>query len=166
MQDVSFLKRARHLTARFAGYLVARPLNDSELDEVAQVLGPELNSLFAMLQYQDQRHSYDVFVRVGCEPHLAQAALLHDVGKAESRLGSVARACATVLRALRAPVPRRWEMYLDHGPIGARMLRQAGADDLAVSFTAGHPGDPPQDVTPRDWDALAAADEGLRSPRS
>ncbi len=165
MQDVGFLSRARHLTGRFAGYLVARPLDESELAEVAQILGPELNALFTTLQHQDQRHSYDVFTRVRDEPHLAQAALLHDIGKGQSRLGPFSRACATVLGSFRVPVPRRWRLYLDHGPIGARMLSDAGADDLAIVFTARHPGEPPEGVARRDWEALGAADEGRRSTR-
>jgi hypothetical protein len=63
------------------------------------------------------------------------AALLHDVGKVESGLGTFARVGATVWR--RAPLPRV-RAYNDHAAIGGQLLAAAGSDPLTVAWAEDH----------------------------
>jgi putative nucleotidyltransferase with HDIG domain len=77
------------------------------------------------------------------------AALLHDVGKTEARLGSVGRALATMAGALaghdvaiawqaRGGISRRFALYLRHDEIGAGMLQMAGARPEVVAWAGAH----------------------------
>lgn len=79
------------------------------------------------------------------------AALLHDVGKVDSALRTPARVAATVLWAvLDDDVADRWlaeasnglrsrlASYRRHPEIGARLLREAGADPLTASWAEEH----------------------------
>lgn len=138
--------------------MLARPLDESERATVYASLNQRLASLFFLMQPSDQRHSYEVFRRVDFNPELAEAALLHDVGKSISALGPFQRSIATVCRFMHIPVRGRWKSYLAHGAVGATMLEEAGAGALAVTFTRVHPGEPPLGVETESWDALAAAD--------
>lgn len=83
----------------------------------------------------DRRHAVGVARRVG-EPSLLEAALLHDVGKVDSGLGTFARVVATLVgsRARRGRMAR----YRNHPAIGARMLEAAGAAPLTVAWAAEH----------------------------
>ncbi len=153
------LSHFAHLVRRFVGYLTARPLDASERDEVAGLLTSELAELFFEMQHQDQRHAVEVYRRVGSE-ELAQAALLHDVGKSISGIGPINRSLATIAGALHLPLRASWHLYLDHGEIGADLLDQAGADHLTVSFARNHPGPVPQGIDAEAWDRLTRADEG------
>ncbi|MCB1247412.1 MAG: hypothetical protein KDB69_09105 [Acidimicrobiia bacterium] len=159
MQGVRILSTASHLVKRFFRSVAARSLDAQELDEIHAALPPRLLPLFAALQRMDQRHSYDVYERVGKDPQLAQAALLHDVGKQASRLGVVRRSCATVGAALHLRLSPRLQRYVDHGPIGAALLEEAGADPLAIAFTRHHPGPTPVDIDPSAWLRLSDADD-------
>lgn len=146
-----------HLVRRFIGFLAARPLSPTEQAAVASVLSPELCVLFFAQPHQDQRHAVEVAARV--RPALRAAALMHDVGKTASRLGAVQRACATIANVARLPVTGRWRRYLDHGSIGASLLEEAHAPDIAVAFAAHHPGPTPKGIDPADWKELATADD-------
>jgi hypothetical protein len=77
------------------------------------------------------------------------AALLHDVGKTDARLGPLRRAGATVAGALAGPgyagawserrgITRRVGLYLRHAELGADRLRIAGARPEAVAWAAAH----------------------------
>lgn len=146
-----------HLVRRFVGFLSARPLSPAEQAAVIAVLPPDLSLLFFAQPHQDQRHAVEVAARVA--PHLAEAALTHDVGKTPSRLGALQRACATIWGWARMPAKGRWRLYLDHGNIGASMLEEAHASDLAIAFAAHHPGPTPPGIDPRAWQELSAADD-------
>ena len=83
------------------------------------------------------------------------AALLHDVGKVESSLGTFARVWVT-FAALAVGRPRllRWSgdppgsgrlswrarvgLYLTHDRLGAKLLADAGSQPLTVSWAAEH----------------------------
>lgn len=158
MQDGISLKHVAHLIKRFFGYFVAPPLTPTERSEVADLLPAELASLFFGMQPQDQRHAYQVYQRTG-GGRLSQAALLHDVGKSAARIGPFQRAIATLCQHLRIPTRGSWQIYLDHGRLGADMLAHAGGDALAVAFTRHHPGPAPAGIDPEDWETLSAADD-------
>ena len=60
-------------------------------------------------------------------------ALLHDVGKVQSGLGTWGRVAATVV----GPRTRRFRQYHDHEQIGANMAAQAGSDPATVALIRG-----------------------------
>lgn len=149
-----------HLIGRFFGFLFARPLTPNEQRQVQSALDHDLARLFFSQRYEDQRHAYTVYQRVGGTIELAQAALLHDVGKTESDLGALGRTLATVWDGLGQQTRGRWQSYLAHGDSGARMLQHAGAESLAIDFAQHHPGSCPEHIDPADWLLLETADNG------
>ncbi|MFV1998903.1 MAG: hypothetical protein ACC654_00910 [Acidimicrobiia bacterium] len=150
---------ALHLVRRFFGFLTAAPLSPKEQVEIHEALPSRLAPLFFAQRPEDQRHALDVYSRVGSDPVLVQAALLHDVGKIESDLGAIGRSLATLWSATSLPIWGRWQAYLDHGRLGADVLEAHEADDLAVAFTRHHPGTAPNAVDPVHWQRLGAADD-------
>ncbi|NDC46896.1 MAG: hypothetical protein EBZ68_04880, partial [Actinobacteria bacterium] len=66
------------------------------------------------------------------------AALLHDIGKIEASLGTVARVAATLL----GPRTGRFRAYHEHEARGAALLQAAGSDAVTVALVAGQ-GDEP-----------------------
>lgn len=60
-------------------------------------------------------------------------ALLHDVGKVESSLGTIGRVVATVVGPRTAP----FRTYHDHEAIGARLAEAAGSDPVTVALIKG-----------------------------
>ena len=156
------LARTAHLVRRFWGFVTARPLSPAEQMEVARLLDGSTLRLFYLQQAADQRHAFTVAERVrpGIKDRSAvlKAALLHDVGKTEVRLGAIGRSAATVLDAMGVRLPARFARYRRHGAIGAELLEKAGCDPLTVAFARGHPGPVSDGVDPETWEALAEAD--------
>lgn len=148
-----------HLIRRFFGHLTAKPLNEAEFQAVAGALPDGLLQLFDTMSVADKRHSLDVWDRTGRDPALAEAALLHDVGKTGGIKGAVPRSVATVLGAMRVPMHGRWAIYRDHGPIGADLLTVHGATELAIGFARHHPDHPPAGYDAAAWNRLLAADD-------
>jgi hypothetical protein len=147
-----------HLIRRFFSFVSAQPLTPREQQQVCDVLDPRLARVFFRQRFEDQRHALTVQRRVGGSSSLAQAALLHDVGKTESDLGALSRSIATLWNGVGLPTTGAWKSYLDHATIGADMLRDLEASDLAVTFARFHPGPSPSGIDPSDWHALEDAD--------
>ncbi len=147
-----------HLAQRFFGFLTAKPLSPSDQVFVATALTPGLLRLFYTQRREDQRHALDVAHRVETYPHLVEAALLHDIGKATMGLGAIGRSLATLWALTSLPLWGEWLTYIEHGRIGADMLENDGAGNLAVSFARHHPGEPPADWDTHDWNSLTEAD--------
>jgi len=128
-----------HLATRFVGSLRrGAPTNEQwALD----LLSPSERALWQRMPDADRRHAVAVAWSLGDRPtEVLVAALLHDVGKIESGLGTFARVGATVAGAVR---PRqRWAgrvgAYLRHDEIGARLLADAGSDALVVAWAREH----------------------------
>jgi hypothetical protein len=122
----------RHLAGRFFGSL--RPGGPSPADEawVWSLLLPGERALWGRMSGADRRHAVGVARRVPAE--LAVPALLHDVGKVESGLGTFRRVAATVV----GPRTARFRQYREHPSIGARLLREAGSADLTVRWAEEH----------------------------
>jgi hypothetical protein len=166
-----------HLVRRFVGSL--RPGGPPPADE-AWALGLLLEreqELWRRLSGPDRRHAVGVARRVeralGIEatrPVLA-AALLHDVGKLESGLGTYGRVIATLSAKVAGPemattwrrqrgFARRVGLYLHHDRLGGDLLELAGSDPLTVAWTREH--HQPRStwtVEPTIADALKAADD-------
>ncbi len=86
----------------------------------------------------DRRHSIDVArrfasVRPAATHDELAGALLHDVGKVESGLGTWGRVVATVV----GPRTSRFRTYHDHERIGAEWLAACGSDPTTVELVLG-----------------------------
>jgi len=146
---------AVHLVKRFFGSVV--PVGPSKKSEVwaAQVLLPEQRKLWFRMSRVDRRHAVGVARRVeralgheATAPVLA-AALLHDVGKLDSGLGTYGRVIATVAGAVggrdmatqwtnAGGFTRRVGLYLRHAELGRDMLAMAGSDPLTSTWAREH----------------------------
>jgi len=69
-----------------------------------------------------------------------------------------ARSFASVLAKLHITVHGPFEVYLDHGSLGADMLQELGAEALVTDFARHHHVKRPATITPEDWAALQHAD--------
>lgn len=153
------LHLALHLVRRFFGALSPKGPPASDEAWVAKVLGAgsATHELWSSMSGADRRHAVEVARRVsgrlgeGVGPDVLAAALLHDVGKVESGLGTIGRVPATLVGLAggrsRAPswsvdprfsIRRRFGQYLSHGDQGARLLGAVGAPTLAVAWAADH----------------------------
>jgi len=141
--------RVRHLATRFFGSLRVRPVGPADLDLVrASLNAPEL-ACWERLGPADRAESVATaraaILALGpySDVKWVAAALLHDVGKAETGLGPIGRSVATVVAvgAGRRRV-RSWAnafgRYVDHDELGAARLRDAGARREAVEWAAVH----------------------------
>ena len=157
----------RHLAGRFFESLrPGGPPPGEDAWAMTQLL-PGEQALWARMSGPDRRHAAgvarDTVTDLASDggpavprPVVA-AALLHDVGKVESGLGTWSRAVVTVVamvagrprvaawsplpgagpvrrRSLRAAAGR----YVTHDRAGAALLRQAGSDPLTVAWAGEH----------------------------
>jgi hypothetical protein len=166
-----------HLTRRFLGSLW--PGGPPEPDEIwarSRLLLSEIE-LWDRMSGADRRHAVGVARRVeralGVEatrPVLA-AALLHDVGKVESRLGTYGRVIATLSAKVAGRdharswmrgkgITRRVGLYLLHDRLGGDLLELAGSDPLTVAWAREHHMDEEEWTVPAPIGAaLKAADD-------
>jgi hypothetical protein len=171
-----------HLTRRFVFALSPRRPPADDLAWVGGLLGHGLAEQWRRMPNHDQRHA--IAVARGVEASLEGspyagddrwlvAALTHDVGKLDARLGVLGRVGATMSGALagrdmagawseRSGYTRRVGLYLRHPELGAARIRLAGGPEEAAAWAAAH-------HQPHQWaatgipepviDALAAADD-------
>lgn len=151
----------RHLARRFFEVLGARPLTETQRNEVGSLLrSDEEAALFFAQPSADQQHG--LAVARYAPPPLRRAALLHDVGKQASRLGVWGRVLASAAAMLHIPVRGRFVRYLEHGPIGAGMLERVGAEHLVVEYARHHHARRPASISDEDWMLLIDADRKAR----
>ncbi len=161
---------AGHLVRRFLGSLSRRRPGPDDQPWARARLVPGEVELWERLGGADQRHLLAVARRVdgdlgddATRPVLA-AALLHDVGKLASHLGTYGRVVATLsIRVAGADTADAWAetqgftrrvgLYAQHEALGADMLALAGSDPVTVALVREHSW-PPEDRT---TDARAAA---------
>lgn len=149
-----------HLARRFAGSL--RPGGPGVAGEAWArhwLSGPETD-IWERMSGPDRRHAVGVARRVaaargdadgaGVPRNLVAAALLHDSGKVDSRLGTFGRSLATAVAMVagrervaswasrKTGLAARVGRYLTHDRIGAGMLRAAGSDPLVVAWAQEH----------------------------
>lgn len=131
------MSRIVHLVRRFAGSLSRRP--PAPADEAwaqLQLLDGE-RILWRRMSLADRRHAIVVARRFAASGDWSRdemaAALLHDVGKLASNLGTMARVVATVV----GPRGRRFQRYHQHEEIGATMLTEAGSSPVTVALLRG-----------------------------
>ena len=136
---------------------------------MAERLGEGEQELWARMSGPDRRHALVVARAVastaeGGQPWVLAAALLHDVGKVDSQLSTIARVPATVVglvaRERAASGQGRLARYLRHDEIGAALLERAGADPRTVAWAREHHLPPERWTVPRRaGEVLKAADD-------
>jgi hypothetical protein len=166
-----------HLARRFfASLRPGRPPAASQQWAASQLLDPE-QVLWDRMSAADQRHAVGVAREVeralgheATRPILA-AALLHDVGKVESRLGTYGRVVATLsAKVAGAEMAHTWRrqrgfarrvgLYLLHADLGGDLLELAGSDPLTVAWAREHHEPEESWTVPADVGAvLKAADD-------
>jgi hypothetical protein len=140
------------------------PAPDDRAWAIDNLLADEAD-LWRQLSVQDLRHSIEVarrFVAFSAAPPTraeVAAALLHDIGKIASGLGTFGRVAATLCgyavgRARAERGTGRISRYLRHEAIGAELLVSAGSEARTVELVAGR-ADPADPVA----SALARADQ-------
>ncbi|MFM8958518.1 MAG: HD domain-containing protein [Actinomycetota bacterium] len=130
--------KAWHLTKRFIGAVTAAPSTSAEREEIRRILLPSEQNLFDLFGTADQRHALTVLYRFAdfapeAPVEARRAALLHDIGKVESGLGTVARVVATVVGARGV----RFQRYHDHERLGVELLTAAGSDTVTLQLLRG-----------------------------
>ena len=147
--------KALHLTKRFFGSIV--PIGPSQEDDqwaTSNLVEGEV-ALWVRMSAQDRRHAAGVARRTvetlgdrATRPVIA-AALLHDVGKIDSQLGTFLRVVATLSAAVAgretaelwvrsSGVTRRVGLYLRHPEIGGDLLSMAGSDEFTATWAREH----------------------------
>jgi hypothetical protein len=143
------LHRAGHLTRRFFGSLAPRRVGTADLSWVRTALTPPEDALWSRLSRADQRHALGVARRVQAtlrsspyadDDRWIAAALLHDVGKLESGLGTLGRVGATLVRATVGST--RVSTWSDHNGTRSRIASYARHPELGadrIEDTGGRP---------------------------
>lgn len=134
---------------------------------MAGVLGAGELSLWRRMSGPDRRHAVAVARRVGLDAprEVAAAALLHDVGKVDSGLGTWGRVPATVVGLVArdrvvASGRGRVARYLRHDVLGAALLADADAHPLTIAWAREHHLPPSRWTVPAEWaHRLKAADD-------
>jgi len=171
----------RHLSGRF--FTALSPLGPTPADEswaLDHLLEGE-RALWRRMSGPDRRHAVgvarDTIRLLGpTEPRqeVIAAALLHDVGKVESSLGTFARVAVTLAAiALGRARLLRWAgepsgggrpswrarvgLYLTHDRLGAEMLEHAGSQALTVSWALEH------HLAPERWSVDATIGAALKA---
>ena len=138
---------------QFAMRLVAR-FRTIDDQPARGVLSPSALELFASMPRGDQAHALCVLRELGrqelVEGPLAQAALLHDVGKAGAGLTLVHRSIIVLLQTISGslvedladPDPTSWRhpfyVHLHHADIGARRCQDAGCAQQVIDMVRLH----------------------------
>jgi hypothetical protein len=151
------VKLALH-SRRFARALSPAPPAAADVAWAEAILDRAAFEQWRRMAHHDQRHAIGVARRVeeqlvatpyaGDRRWLA-AALLHDIGKLDARLGVYGRVAATVSGAVagrdmadawseRRGFTRRVGLYLRHPELGAERIRLTGAPEEVAAWAAAH----------------------------
>ena len=131
-------RKVGHLARRFATSLSRRPPSVDDEAWAHTWLTSDEVTLWVLMPNADRRHAVEVARRFlskrpqATRPELA-GALLHDVGKVPSGLGTWGRVVATLVGGR----TRRFRQYNDHEQIGANVAAQAGSDAVTVALIRG-----------------------------
>ena len=147
-----------HLSQRFVRALWPGRPHADQLAWAESILAAGAMAEFRRLPNHDQRHALgvarDVQARLAGTPDAddgrwLSAALLHDIGKLDARLGVYGRVVATVSGAVagrrmaevwseRRGLTRRIGLYLRHPELGASRIRLAGGPEEAARWAESH----------------------------
>jgi hypothetical protein len=150
----------RHLAGRFLGAVspAGPPASDEEW-ALSLLLAGE-RGLWRRMSGPDRRHAVAVAresqrrldeAGLGARREVLAAALLHDVGKVEARLGTGGRVAVTLVavvvghdrlagsgRGTRGSWLEPARRYLAHDRIGGELLRDCGSDPFTVAWAQQH----------------------------
>lgn len=144
----------RYRVGQFVRALTATVSQD-ESEDAMRILTLEAQALFHRQTIQDQRHAVTVYHGLRqaghINPQLLAAALLHDVGKAATRIPSWQQAVIVLLerfaprllaRLSRGELVQRWRrpfvVHARHPQVGARWAQEAGCSPLTVALIRRH----------------------------
>ncbi len=147
-----------HLARRFGRALWPGPPRRAQAEWAAEVLAPNAFELWQRMANHDRRHAIGVARRVehmlagtehGGDPRWCGAALLHDVGKLDARLGIYGRVVATVCGAVagremasswstKRGFTRKVGLYLRHPELGRDRIRIIDGPPEAAAWAAAH----------------------------
>lgn len=147
-----------HLSRRFFGALWPGAPRAADVEWVRGILNDAELSQFRRQPNHDQRHAIgvarDVEHRLAGTPYAddrrwPEAALLHDIGKLDARLGVYGRVVATVAGhaaghhmadawSTKRGFTRRVGLYLRHAELGADRIRIAQGSEEAARWAAAH----------------------------
>jgi hypothetical protein len=126
-----------HLARRFVTSLSRREPDAADTAWADSHLLDGESRLWHLMTAADRRHSILVARRFAAGGSWTRdemaGALLHDVGKIESNLGSLSRVFATIV----GPRTQRFRRYHDHESIGADLLAAAGSTEVTVELVQG-----------------------------
>lgn len=127
-----------HLVRRFFQSLSRRVPDDAETADLRVLMTTNEYELWKSMSASDQRHSLMVVKRFrqrlpDATPDEIVGVALHDVGKVESRLGTIGRVVATVV----GPRTKRFASYHEHERIGQRLLRAGGSSSAVLALLDG-----------------------------
>lgn len=156
----------RHLARRFFQSLSRRPPSKTSRAWADAMMNQGERELFHAMQTFDQRHAIGVAklaYELTGDRLCARAALLHDVGKIDCRLGPVGRSVATLFgrylpttkdiwarewlahvrttphgRLRPRSLKQRFASYWVHPWVGRQMLEAAGADEFVSAWAEHH----------------------------
>ena len=141
--------RIRHLTGRFLGSIAPPRTRPDDEERIRAILSPAEYAVWGTLGRADRAEAVAVGRRAaaslapGSASVWVAAALLHDVGKVEARLGTGGRVVATLVGAAAGPgravrLGGRIGCYLRHAEIGAERLTEAGARPETAAWARVH----------------------------
>jgi hypothetical protein len=156
-----------HLSGRFVRAVWPGRARAEDVEWVESVLSPAAYTEWQRQPGHDRRHTVtvarEVEVRLAGsahadDPRWVAAALLHDIGKLDARLGVYGRVVATVSGAVggrgmadawseRGGFTRRVGLYLRHPELGADRIRLLEGPEEAAQWAAAH-------HDPTTWDTL------------
>lgn len=153
-----------HLASRFFTSLSSTPPPAGDDAWAVSNLLPGESELWRRMSSSDRRHAVGVgrcaqALLGSPDRAVLAAALLHDVGKIEAGLGTVARAGVTVLALAAGPqrLTGRAARYVQHPSLGASLLAAAGSDPLTIAWTLEH------HLAPGEWTVPRAVGEALKA---
>ena len=143
------MNRVAHLARRFVTSLRPRAVDAADRAWVRLILTPSEVAVWETLGRADRAESVAVARRAAsalgpdADPRWLAAALLHDVGKRDARLGTVGRAFATLVAGVASHGrARRWPnrigRYIAHDDLGAAVLAAADARPQVAAWAAAH----------------------------
>jgi hypothetical protein len=149
------VRAVRYRVRQFLRAVTARrAISEERIERTTRSLTPKARALFARQAPQDQRHALAVYETLRQEGHTHQdllaAALLHDVGKAATRLPAwrrglfvlaerfLPRVLEQTVRGQSGSWQRLLADYTEHAEIGARWAEEAGCSPITVSLIRRH----------------------------
>lgn len=158
---------------QFFAAVTAGHLSEADQGLVERYLSPAQQRLFERMPANDQQHAiavaHTLLDRGWDGAEIVQAALLHDIGKADSGLRLVYRVAIVLLRAA-WPAGLKWlaaadagwrrpfHVHLHHPEIGARLAAEAGSASRVVELILLHQSPAASQGEMNELTALQAAD--------